>query len=91
MTTGEGSALELRINAWHPVKYMEHNWASEPWIRGGAAMSLPPGVLTEFPGVIRKPSRRIHWASTETATESWGDMDGAIMAGERAAGEVLGS
>ena len=75
--------------ALRPVKYMEHNWASEPWIRGGAAMSLPPSVLTEFPGVIRKPARRIHWASTETATESWGDMDGAILAGERAANEIL--
>ena len=75
--------------ALRPVKYMEHNWASEPWIRGGAAMSLPPSVLTEFPGVIRKPAKRIHWASTETATESWGDMEGAILSGERAAGEVM--
>jgi monoamine oxidase len=75
--------------ALRPVKYMEYNWASNPWIRGGAAMSLPPSVMTEFPGVIRKPARRIHWASTETATESWGDMDGAITAGERAAAEII--
>jgi monoamine oxidase len=46
-------------------------------------------VLTEFPNVIRKPVQRIHWASTETATKSWGDMDGAIMSGERAANEIL--
>lgn len=73
-----------------PVKYMEQNWAEEPWIRGGASVELPPSVLTEFPHVIRRPSGRIHWASTETATESYGDMDGAILAGERAVKEVLG-
>lgn len=77
--------------AQRTTKYMEYNWASNPWIRGGAAMALPPSVLTEFPSVIRKPARRIHWASTETATESWGDMDGAILAGERAVDEVLAS
>jgi len=77
--------------AAHPSKYLEHDWAKEPWIRGGAAMALPPSVLTQFPGILRRPAGRIHWASTETATESCGDMDGAILAGERAAGEILGS
>jgi monoamine oxidase len=72
-----------------PTNYFEYDWAAQPYIRGGAAAPPPPGVLTQFPGSIRDPVGRIHWASTETATKSWGDMDGAIMAGERAAAEVL--
>jgi monoamine oxidase len=75
--------------ALNPVDYLAYDWADQPYIRGGAAMSLGPGVLTECPGVIRKPVRRIHWASTETAMKSWGDMDGAILSGERAANEIL--
>ena len=72
-----------------PTRYLEHDWAQEPYIRGGAAMALPPSVLTQFPSVLRSPVGHIHWASTETATYSYGDMDGAILAGERAADEVL--
>jgi len=75
--------------AARPTKYLEQDWAAEPWIRGGASIVLPPGVLTEFPGVIRKPIGRIHWASTETAIEAYGDMEGAIIQGERAAAEAL--
>jgi monoamine oxidase len=76
--------------AGSPTKYFEYDWAEDPWVRGGAAVPFAPGVLTEFPGALRKPVGRIHWAATETATESWGDMDGAILAGERAVDEVLG-
>lgn len=38
---------------------------------------------------LRRPTGRIHWAGTETATEAQAAMDGAVRAGERAAGEVL--
>jgi len=75
--------------AGHPTKYFEYDWAQQPFIGGGAAAPAPPGVLTQFPGVVRKPVGPIHWASTETAVKNWGDMDGAITAGERAADEVL--
>lgn len=75
--------------AAEPMRYFEHDWAAEPWIRGGAGMPLGPGVLTQFPGLIAKPVGRIHWASTETATLSSGAMEGAILAGERAAAEIL--
>ena len=37
---------------------------------------------------IRKPCGRVHFASTETATEWSGYMEGAIQAGERTAREV---
>ena len=38
--------------------------------------------------VLRQPFGRLHFAGTETATHWAGYMDGAIQAGERAAGEV---
>src|SRR5204862_25142 len=48
---------------------------------------LPP--LRDFGTALREPCGRIHWAGTETATYWNGYMDGAVRAGERAAGEVL--
>ena len=38
---------------------------------------------------LRRPAHGIHFAGTETATYWNGYMDGAVRAGERAAGEVL--
>jgi monoamine oxidase len=38
---------------------------------------------------LREPVGRIHWASTETAVEHTGYLEGALEAGERAAREVL--
>jgi hypothetical protein len=46
-------------------------------------------VLLDYGEQLRKPSGRIHWAGTETATIWNGYMDGAIQSGQRAAREVL--
>jgi monoamine oxidase len=72
-----------------PIGYVEVDWALQPYVRGGAAMFLQPGTLTEFGPALRASVGRLHWASTETATRFWGDMDGAIGAGERAAASTL--
>jgi monoamine oxidase len=32
---------------------------------------------------------RVHWAGTETSTRSHGAIDGAVLSGQRAAGEIL--
>ena len=37
---------------------------------------------------MRTPENRIHWAGTETATRWNGYMEGAVLAGLRAANEV---
>jgi monoamine oxidase len=50
---------------------------------------LPPGILTRYGPLLRAPFGRVHWAGTETATVSYGAIDGAIRSGERAAAEVL--
>ena len=71
------------------VEYHELDWGMEPWSRGGPVGGLPPGVLTHSFAHLRKPEGRIHWASSEAATEWIGYMEGAIESGERAADEVL--
>ena len=75
--------------ALEPADYLEQDWASMPWIRGGATVAFGPGTWTGYGPSLRAPVDRIHWAGTETAIEQWGSMDGAISAAERAVSEIL--
>ena len=75
--------------ARNPIAIEEHEWANEEWSRGGMMAHFPPGVLTQFGPLLRRPEGRIHWAGTETATISHGTIDGAVRSGQRAATEVL--
>ncbi|MEZ5155714.1 MAG: FAD-dependent oxidoreductase [Solirubrobacterales bacterium] len=79
-----GSEAESRMTG-----YVEKSWAADPWSRGCYGGITPPGAITGYPGVIRRPFGRIHWAGTESATQWGGYMDGAIQSGQRAAAEVL--
>jgi monoamine oxidase len=45
--------------------------------------------LTQYGRLLREPVGRIHWAGTETATTSFGAMDGAVRSGERVCEELL--
>jgi monoamine oxidase len=72
-----------------PRDFILMNWSSEEWTRGCPVSILSPGVLFDFGTALREPCGRIHWAGTETSTYWNGYMDGAVRAGERAAGEVL--
>ena len=47
------------------------------------------GVLTQYGRRLREPVGRIHWAGTETASVSYGAMDGAVRSGERVTSELL--
>ena len=51
--------------------------------------SVGPGVLTQYGDALRAPCGHIHWASSETATQGSGYMEGALESGERAANEIL--
>ena len=75
--------------ASNPADYFDHEWANEPWSRGGMMSRWAPGTITQFGAALRTPVGRIHWAGTETATVSHGTIDGAIRSGERAALEVV--
>ncbi|GFN74873.1 amine oxidase [flavin-containing] [Plakobranchus ocellatus] len=73
----------------HPINYVEKDWSSEQYSGGCYCLALPPGVLTSFGEILRKPVDRVFFAGTETATDWLGYMEGAIQSGERAAQQVL--
>lgn len=74
-----------------PTAFYKASWDEEQWSRGCFSGVLPPGAWTGFPNVLRKPFGRIHWAGTETATQWYAYMDGAVASGERAANEAIQS
>lgn len=71
-----------------PLEYIEHDWASEEYSRGGYLGYLPPGVWLDYGTAMTSPIGRIHWAGSETSEISRGYFDGAVRSGERAAEEV---
>ena len=46
-------------------------------------------MWTTYGPALAEPIGVIHWASTDTATHWSAYMEGAVEAGERAAGEVI--
>jgi monoamine oxidase len=75
--------------AANPERFVERNWADEPWSRGCYGGYMPPGAWTGYGPALRAPVGPLHWAGTETAAVWCGYMDGAVASGERAAREVL--
>ena len=73
-----------------PSAFIETPWWKEEWTRGCSMAHWSPGILTQYGALLRQPFGRVHWAGTETATISYGAIDGAVRSGERAAGEILG-
>jgi monoamine oxidase len=84
-------ALAARFGpqAASPVEFIETAWWTEEWTRGCSMAHFPPGILTQYGPLLRQPFERVHWAGTETATTSYGAIDGAVRSGERAAAEIL--
>ena len=78
----------VRHEARSPQSYIEQNWMEEAWSRGCYGAWAPPGVLLDYGAALTAPVGRIHWAGTETSTESCGYMDGAVRSGERVAAEL---
>jgi monoamine oxidase len=88
-----GSALSCLSSifgdaARHPIDYIDHCWATEPFAPGGPTAAVPPGSWTTYGRWLREPVGPIHWAGTETADEWTGFLDGAVRSGNRAAAEV---
>jgi monoamine oxidase len=75
--------------AAHPVWTHEIDWSTQRWAGGCPITQFPPGTLSVFGHVLRRPIGRIHWAGTETARRCTGFMEGAVESGERAATEVI--
>jgi monoamine oxidase len=75
--------------ALSPTQFIEHDWRSEKWT-GGCPTGIPgPGILSAYGHTLRAPIGPVHFAGTETSDYWQGYMDGAVRAGERAAGEIL--
>ena len=75
--------------AGSPSAFVETPWWKEEWTRGCSMAHWSPGILTKYGALLRQPFGRLHWAGTETATISYGTLDGAVRSGERAANEIL--
>lgn len=83
-------AKAFKMDAFmQPSDYIEKNWMEEEFSGGCYLSVMPPGVLTKFGRMLRKPVGHVHFAGTETATEWMGYMDGALQSGDRAAKEIL--
>jgi monoamine oxidase len=65
-----------------PLLYIEQDWSQEEFSRGCYFNYCPPGTISECGKFLRKSFGRIHWASSETALENSGYMDGALDAGK---------
>lgn len=65
------------------------DWVNEPYSRGCYAALFGPGDWLRFGRHLTIPHHRVHWAGTETSTEFFGLMEGAIRSGHRAAAEIL--
>lgn len=69
------------------TEYLEIDWGADPW-SAGCVVATPPGVLARR-AAWGASHGRIHVAGTETSPIWPGYMEGAIVAGDRAAAEVL--
>jgi monoamine oxidase len=74
--------------ARHPIDYTEFCWGNDIFAPGGPNPAVGPKTWTNFGRFLREPVGLIHWAGTETADETSGTMNGAILSGQRAAAEI---
>lgn len=66
------------------------DWSAEQWTSPSTVQHLTDYSLFGHPRYQRPVlDGRLHWASTETATQHAGHIEGALAAGERAAQAVL--
>ncbi|WP_026422088.1 flavin monoamine oxidase family protein [Actinokineospora inagensis] len=74
-----------------PIGYHRTDWLNDPHSRGCYAALFGPGDWVATGPTLTTPHGRVHWAGTETSTEFFGLMEGAIRSGRRAAAEIAGT
>ncbi|MGW4350642.1 flavin monoamine oxidase family protein [Nocardia sp. NPDC004582] len=82
-----GLARAFGDEALHPDEYHEMNWTDERWTTGCVPI-WSPGLLTTCGPDYAAPAGRLHFAGSETSAAWPGSMEGAVLAGERAAAEI---
>jgi monoamine oxidase len=71
-----------------PIGCHVTDWTNEPYSRGCYAALFGPGDWHRLGPHLATPHGRVHWAGTETSTEFFGLMEGAIRSGHRAATDI---
>ncbi|MGK5445974.1 flavin monoamine oxidase family protein [Streptomyces radiopugnans] len=74
--------------AGRTIDYTDFSWGNDAFAPGGPNPAVGPKTWTTFGPFLREPVGRVHWAGSETADETSGSMNGAILSGQRAATEV---
>ncbi|MFB7944332.1 flavin monoamine oxidase family protein [Kitasatospora phosalacinea] len=74
-----------------PVGFHVTDWVNEPWSRGCYAALFGPGDWSALGPTLTAPHGRVRFAGTETSTEFFGLLEGAVRSGRRAAAELLNS
>lgn len=85
----ESFARAFGPEALSPRLYLDQSWASEEFSRGCYTGLMSPGAWIGYGEALARPEGRIHFAGTETASRWSGYFEGAILAGRRAAREVI--
>lgn len=65
------------------------DWVDEPYSQGCYAALRGPGDWLRYGPTLTAPHGRVHWAGTETSTEYFGLMEGAVRSGHRVVAEIL--
>eukprot|EP00052_Salpingoeca_macrocollata_P034573 m.11959 g.11959 ORF g.11959 m.11959 type:complete len:456 (-) comp6657_c0_seq1:6-1373(-) len=77
-------------DAYEPFEYHEKIWDEEPFVGGCPVATCVPGSNAGLNLlVLRAPHLRVHFAGTESSSQWFGYMDGAVQAALRAAAEVV--
>ncbi|MFI1253621.1 flavin monoamine oxidase family protein [Streptomyces netropsis] len=71
-----------------PIGYHVTDWVNADYSRGCYAALFGPGDWLRNGPHLTRPHERVHWAGTETSTEFFGLLEGAIRSGHRAAAEI---
>lgn len=83
-----GHAQRLFPELPEPIGHHVTDWIGDEYSRGCYAALFGPGDWVSFGPRLAAPHGRIHWAGTETSTEFFGLMEGAIRSGRRVAAEI---
>ncbi|MFD0351342.1 flavin monoamine oxidase family protein [Kitasatospora aburaviensis] len=72
-----------------PIGFHVTDWVNEPYSRGCYAALFGPGDWLRLGPELTAPHGRVHWAGTETSTEFFGLLEGAVRSGRRVVAEIL--
>ncbi|MFC8716161.1 flavin monoamine oxidase family protein [Kitasatospora sp. NPDC057198] len=72
-----------------PIGFHLTDWVNEPWSRGCYAALFGPGDWSVLGPALTAPHGRVRFAGTETSTEFFGLLEGAVRSGHRVAAELL--